>query len=73
MHMTTLIPVAIPRPSLELFGMTRVHVERCDDGNYVITRCERVGNAEWRPVGTPEYYSREELEYLYRADLSELD
>ncbi|MBR5021580.1 MAG: hypothetical protein IKY18_00010 [Oscillospiraceae bacterium] len=71
--MSIFIPVAIPRPAIELFGETKVHIERCDNGTYVITRCERVGSEEWRPVGIPEFYNREYVEYLYNVDLSQLE
>ena len=66
------IDIPIPGPSIELFGETKVHIERCEDGTYVISRCERVNNDEWRPIGFAESFTREYVEYLYNVDLSQL-
>ena len=67
------IYIPIPGPSIEVFGETKVRIERCVDGTYMITRCERINNEEWRPVGFAESFTREYIEYLYHVDLSWLE
>ena len=67
------IYIPIPGPSIEVFGETKVRIERCVDGTYMITRCERINNEEWRPVGFAESFTREDIEYLYHVDLSRLE
>ena len=63
----------LPRPSIKLYGETKVQIERCNDRTYMITRYERVGTFKWRPVGFAESFTREHVEYLYNVDLSQLE
>ena len=53
------IDIPIPGPSIEVFVETKVCIERCVDETYMISRCERVNNEEWRPVGFAESFTRE--------------
>ena len=71
--MTNFHEVPFPGPSIALYGAAKICIERRNDGTYVITRCERIGSEEWRPVGIPEFYNREYVEYLYNVDLSQLE
>ena len=73
MHMANFLDVPIPGPTIALYGAAKICIERRNDGTYVITRCERIGSEEWRPVGTPEHYSKEYLDFLYHVDLSQLE
>lgn len=67
------LSIPFPGPTMELYGAAKICIEKCDDETYIVTQCERIGNEEWRPVGTPEHYDRNHLEFEYHIDPSQLD